>query len=918
MGPTAAETEEEEREPGALAPRQPPGDGLSVTAGASGAFATSSVDFGFGNSWSHIPIPVGDHSPHHHHESKGLHEATQRGGGAAIAGGGNSSSRGAGRHSDDDKAMRDSHPAAAAAAAAAAGQQEAKNQYPPAPAAATARAAGKRAGGLKPTLGYDPDVSGTNSLSLAEIETGERIRAHGSSGSGSVRVDTAAPGCPALPPDAGEGGRATPPTEQVSLPDDIYGAARVSEYWHGVPGLSSLASMYVYDDIWAGDGGLNPREDILSITGWAAGGGHAATKDRGGGGEAVAEIFGVGSHTGAQRSQTVNPSSAAGSEGRGRAEHNTSGGWGKGPSSSSSSSSNSSNSSSSSSSRRRRRLPGKSAVGGSHDEDRSSPDSSEERNGGLGWDDGRSWGAGGDRAHSSGGAAADRRRGCKDEEGHASKKRCTPSPEAERRQASGTGSGSGSADGALRELQAQREAEVIRWCQEVSRPHAMSEAQAAAAAAAAAASAASAAASGGSSGDEERFFAGRVLEPAPRPPPRRYGGGGSRHTRSASLENGRLGDWEGGGMKGDVSSAKPPEVVAQGDRGGGELNGDGSGNGIAGGGFHGHPSRGGNRATEAALMGAPSTALPAASSGCGNGSQAGARIAAALAPAASSGAAAAAAASEAAAALENEAIPKGAAGAARHGSSCSSSFSDKNEALFASHTLEPKPRLRITVAPPAAQGGPREPGEHPSGFGGIGGAGSATESLGSPKGSSSSGVAGSHHLIPREEEVLATPMAGGGAAAAAAAAAEEAESSSSTDWQVRPEAMTRFFTTVRGVSHPSLLRPGRRRASGVRARPPSPRRGQHYPAAFPRGEPNPSGGLPPAPGSFGGGVDAMVAAAAAARQRAAEIAQDAKLSSDPGNAGAGPREWSCGSADVGGDADGGGEGGGGGDSSWGW
>ena len=49
------------------------------------------------------------------------------------------------------------------------------------------------------------------------------------------------------------------PKEQVSLPEDIYGAARVSEYWHGMPALSSLASVYVYDDIWAGDGGLNPR-----------------------------------------------------------------------------------------------------------------------------------------------------------------------------------------------------------------------------------------------------------------------------------------------------------------------------------------------------------------------------------------------------------------------------------------------------------------------------------------------------------------------------------------------------------------------------------------------------------------------------------------------------------------------------------
>lgn len=53
--------------------------------------------------------------------------------------------------------------------------------------------------------------------------------------------------------------RTSRPREQVSLPEDIYGAARVSEYWHGMHALSSLASAYVYDDIWAGDGGLNPR-----------------------------------------------------------------------------------------------------------------------------------------------------------------------------------------------------------------------------------------------------------------------------------------------------------------------------------------------------------------------------------------------------------------------------------------------------------------------------------------------------------------------------------------------------------------------------------------------------------------------------------------------------------------------------------
>ncbi|CAN0349197.1 unnamed protein product, partial [Ectocarpus sp. 8 AP-2014] len=80
---------------------------------------------------------------------------------------------------------------------------------------------------------------------------------------------------------AAAGPRAAP-REQVSLPDDIYGAARVSEYWHGVPALSSLASTYVYDDIWAGDGGLNSRENLMSMIGWTAEGPVGTPNERGG------------------------------------------------------------------------------------------------------------------------------------------------------------------------------------------------------------------------------------------------------------------------------------------------------------------------------------------------------------------------------------------------------------------------------------------------------------------------------------------------------------------------------------------------------------------------------------------------------------------------------------------------------------
>ncbi|CAM9994430.1 unnamed protein product, partial [Phaeothamnion confervicola] len=49
-------------------------------------------------------------------------------------------------------------------------------------------------------------------------------------------------------------------TEEVCLPEDIYGSVRVSEFWQGLSEYSSLANTYVYDDIWA-SGGLAPNVD---------------------------------------------------------------------------------------------------------------------------------------------------------------------------------------------------------------------------------------------------------------------------------------------------------------------------------------------------------------------------------------------------------------------------------------------------------------------------------------------------------------------------------------------------------------------------------------------------------------------------------------------------------------------------------
>lgn len=132
-----------------------------------------------------------------------------------------------------------------------------------------------------------------------------------------------------------------------------------------------------------------------------------------------------------------------------------------------------------------------------------------------------------------------------------------------------------------------------------------------------------------------------------------------------------------------------------------------------------------------------------------------------------------------------------------------------------------------------------------------------------------------------------------------------------------------FFTTVGGAYPPSLLRPGRRHTSGVWARSPSPRRGKQYTARG--GEPNPSGvsssgsggggGSPAAPAAAaGGGVDAAVAAAAA-REWAAKMVQDAKLTSDLCTASTSSNGWNSWSVWEGGDAEGGE---GDGNSSWGW
>ncbi|CAN0180209.1 unnamed protein product, partial [Pylaiella littoralis] len=259
---TAAAAVDEGREPGGLAPRQLPGNsddnGMSDTTASTfgippavhlGGGEGGAQDFGFGSSFgSHIPAPLSpgtvarrimahgeSHTLHHSQGSSGggMDGTTESGrscGGSSSVATTNEGHPGE-RHSFD-------HGSTTTSPSETGGRGSGPPVGHPSPAAAAAAAASTTT----------TDVASCSSSALCE---------------------------------------------QVSLPDDIYGAARVSEYWHGVPALSSLASTYVYDDIWAGDGGLNLREDIVDIVGWTAADGYG-----GGGGEAEAGSSGTESHTG--------------------------------------------------------------------------------------------------------------------------------------------------------------------------------------------------------------------------------------------------------------------------------------------------------------------------------------------------------------------------------------------------------------------------------------------------------------------------------------------------------------------------------------------------------------------------------------------------------------------------------------------
>ena len=255
--PGAAASAEEEREPGALAPRQHPGNSIS---GASEVFPESSVDFGFGNSWTHLPVPLaacgagdagGGVHPHHsppRQEGRALHQAEDDGGrnaGAAVA-------LAAGLHFRDDMVISECDAGSTTAAITAAGID---TKAAGGDLGNAARGGGAAVLPAEGAGGSSRPSAAASTSPLGGQRVGDLSRSDAQGVSGRAGVfdpphDVVA---------AEEGARHLSPREQVSLPDDIYGAARVSEYWHGVPGLSSLVSTYVYDDIWAGDGGLNQR-----------------------------------------------------------------------------------------------------------------------------------------------------------------------------------------------------------------------------------------------------------------------------------------------------------------------------------------------------------------------------------------------------------------------------------------------------------------------------------------------------------------------------------------------------------------------------------------------------------------------------------------------------------------------------------
>lgn len=590
----------------------------------------------------------------------------------------------------------------------------------------------------------------------------------------------------------------------------------------------------------------------MGIAAWAAGGGVAASQERRGGGEAVTEGGGGSSQPGGRESvatahspppQRV-PRSSSSEEGRvwtgqpqqtGAEKQHTQHKrleW-----------------------RRHRLVPGNFGGGGG----------------------GSSTGGGG----SGGGCRDDGTRSC-DEQGSSSemdvgegakeslgsRKRRTPSPDTGResfsredapaplvwRKGAGGGmSGQGEAE--------DPDSSLIRWCKKVASPPVPIGGTA----------------SGASSGEEEKFFAGRVLEPVPR-------------RRPLGVAFGSEG-W----------AVEPDSPVSRQAGGGGQWDNDsgGGGSGCGGGEGRGDDARG-----SAARRRVDGTTLPTAIN------PGGARCTAGMTATASAGAiATGGGASASPSTLDGM-------DATSHGGG--------GESFFASYALEPSPRpgwcreafagggardahaasgmvdhalAQRTVTPGAGRssdspllsgevrGSSSEFGVTPSRPPSTVGGSNASARIGQAfRSARSTDAMGEGWREGAPAVAVATPPTG---VAAAAAAAAEVDTNNG-DWEVQPEAMAAFFTTVVGVDPPGTTMAGRR---GVTAASVVPRPRPHPPppplpasslrssqpplrrvSRFPPGTPEPlaassSGGMLAAADLATTAAAASVATAAAATAR---------------------------------------------------
>ncbi|CAN0306856.1 unnamed protein product [Ectocarpus sp. 12 AP-2014] len=494
---------------------------------------------------------------------------------------------------------------------------------------------------------------------------------------------------------------------------------------------------------------------------------------------------------------------------------------------------------------------------------------------GSGGGGGGGWGEGSREGTASGGERSD---GCSaDEEVHASKKRRTPSPDPARKSApaaedaahSAMGSSSAGAAAArpgaadqpttveektATEDRALREAEVIRWCQRVSSPRAMSGDNGAAAGVGGISSSAG--------GPDEKFFAGRVLEPIPA---RHWPGTARTRTGGSKVSDAVF------GREATVTAASslpPPLRPSCLGFGVGNLSSGGRGDDNH---RSGSGSSGGTDATsdfdqcpssrdEEAMAGVPRAASPLAAKCNSRSPLASGFAGAALASPATAGSAGEATTTAATAAV---------AAATATGSRRSPPSAQEQEGFFDSHTLEPKPR-RSWILTARAEGS----------------AGGETQEAGA----SGTAVPKPAHVIPMppdsqrsdhdasgpawsgsERREGHNPLCWSGTAgrcppvfeegAAGAAVADTESSGSANDWQVRPEAMAGFFTTVGHSAYsPAALLHSQRRPSPPRLRSP--------PAIGPAAPAAPAGvGTQPSPTAIG---------AAAAAGRVAEPTADAE------------------------------------------